>query len=109
MTRSERRQYWHNIIQQWRDSGLSKTHFCATHQIDKSNFYNWLKKLSPDDIRSKPSSEPPAFVALSHKPASPSDQISLTVGSLQLQFPAASLGSVLIQLKKEALIDAQAR
>lgn len=99
MNKANRQQHWQNILQQWRDSGLSKKRFCAENNITLSNFYRWQKILSANESTAS------SFIALKPEPVA-SELISLAVGSLRLQLPASYLGVVLIQLKSSGLIDA---
>lgn len=100
MSKTNRQQHWQNILQQWRDSGLSKKRFCAENNITLSNFYRWQKILS---VNEKPAS---SFIPVQKTEAVTSELISLAVGSFRLQLPASCLGVVLTQLKSVGVIDA---
>jgi len=39
---NQRKEFWYHVCQEWLDSGLTKTKFCAKRKVSKSALYNWL-------------------------------------------------------------------
>ena len=46
-TRATKREHWRTILDQWRQSGLSKAAFCREHGIAAWQFHYWFRRLSP--------------------------------------------------------------
>jgi len=44
-TREERRSYWRDHIEQWRQSGQSKRAYCRAQELNPASFYRWQGKL----------------------------------------------------------------
>lgn len=44
--RSSKTAYWHQMIKNCSNSGLSISGFCRRKQISQASFYGWKKKLS---------------------------------------------------------------
>lgn len=40
---------WRSYYLKWKDSSLSKTQFCKTHQLVTENFYYWAKKFKDEN------------------------------------------------------------
>jgi hypothetical protein len=47
---SSKTAYWHQMIENCSNSGLSINAFCRKKQISQASFYNWKKKLSKQPI-----------------------------------------------------------
>jgi len=45
MTDTERQQYWHRRLCEWRESGLSGAAFCKQHALTYHQFVYWRRKL----------------------------------------------------------------
>ncbi len=59
-TRAQRPIFWQSHINGWRASGLSQTHYCAKHDLSKTSFAKWRKRLGADGLAGPPA--PPKFV-----------------------------------------------
>lgn len=46
MTPDKKHQFWAQIFEQYRQSGLTVTVFCKEHQLTVSNFYYWRQKFN---------------------------------------------------------------
>ena len=42
---AEKRRFWEQQIQQWKDSGLSQTEFCRLHDLKAHQFTYWKKRF----------------------------------------------------------------
>lgn len=64
MTHSVRRTpaQWQDLLDQWRDSGLSAVRFCENHGIGYASFCNWRKRRSNDPASSTDAA--PSFIDL---------------------------------------------
>ncbi|HBD95456.1 MAG: hypothetical protein A2015_01215 [Spirochaetes bacterium GWF1_31_7] len=40
---------WTQIMNTWKKSALSIADFCKEHNLDKSNFYQWRRRLESDE------------------------------------------------------------
>lgn len=40
-----RYQRWVQVIQDWRNSGLSKRDYCEQHEIDEKQFYSYQRRI----------------------------------------------------------------
>lgn len=46
---TEKKRYWQEHIQAWRQSGLSQAHFCKARSLALSTFQYWRKKIGQGD------------------------------------------------------------
>ena len=77
-TYSERRaDYWHEHVQRWRESGLSKGRYCRVHGLSPNRFGYWAKKYPPEVSAEV---APPALVPLSFTLVPKVPSIGLLVG-----------------------------
>ena len=44
---AEKRRFWEQQIQQWRDSGLTQTEFCRVHNLKAHQLTYWKKRFEP--------------------------------------------------------------
>lgn len=44
-SRSEREQHWRNVMERWRQSGLSVRAFCQAEGVNPPTFYWWRRQL----------------------------------------------------------------
>jgi hypothetical protein len=42
---AEKRRIWEQLIQQWKDSGLSQTEFCRLHNLKTHQLTYWKKRF----------------------------------------------------------------
>ena len=52
---SGKKEFWQRHIQQWWDSGLSQTDYCAQHRLKIYKFHYWRSKLKKMKVKTKPS------------------------------------------------------
>ena len=101
MTKS---QHWQVIIQQWRNSGLTRTQFCTEKNIKLHNFQYWLKKQR---LENEPDLAGAGFIPVSVNPNS-SQKIELHLGQAILKLNLTELPDVLNQLKQSGWLHAAA-
>lgn len=89
-------QHWQSIIQQWRDSGLTQTQFCAQQNIKLGTFHYWLKKQR---LENTPESTPASFIPVTVS-SKPNALLELHLGQAVLKLDLALLPDVLNQLKQ---------
>lgn len=70
MDRNQKKDFWHNHIEECSKSNLSQIDYCTTHKIPLSTFSYWKKKLKSDNS-SKPVFYP---IALSSEQSSSQEQ-----------------------------------
>jgi len=96
MTSKQKRSYWQNHIEGWKQSGLTQKAYCMQHDLKSSSFAYWRTQ----SINSKPGSKL-IPVAVTHPQV-----ITLTLaGGLQLEIPVTCLDQVLpmvLQTLREA-------
>ena len=44
---AEKRQFWKQQIQQWKDSGLTQIEFCRLHNLKSHQLTYWKKRFAP--------------------------------------------------------------
>ena len=82
MTRTEMRHVWESRISACRSSGQSVSTWCEAHQINRKQFYYWLKKLSNEEVMA------PQWIAvdLDQQPADvPEPTLLVKVGSAVIE------------------------
>ena len=87
--RQNRAARWLAHVEQWRDSGMSKSAYCTAHGLNFSSFRYWLRKSR--SVPAHVSVSPPATVPLSFTlaPAPKAPSIGLLVGNrYALDIPA---------------------
>jgi hypothetical protein len=42
------KEYWHEQIIRWRESGMTQIEYCRANGINKWSFWSWRKRLSQD-------------------------------------------------------------
>jgi len=47
MQRIEKELFWKNHVVAWKKSGFSKQQYCTQHDLKKSTFAYWARKLAP--------------------------------------------------------------
>jgi len=47
--RSNKEQFWRQMVRQWRSSGLSVRDFCAQREISEPSFYGWRRTITQRD------------------------------------------------------------
>jgi hypothetical protein len=84
---SERRaDFWHEHVQRWRESGLSKGRYCRVHGLSPNRFGYWAKKYPPE-VSAEVAL--PSIVPLSFTLAPKAPSIGLLVGNrYSLDIPA---------------------
>ena len=45
MSRSDRVEYWSQVLSEHSSSGQSVAEFCRQHQMSEASFYHWRKRL----------------------------------------------------------------
>jgi hypothetical protein len=45
----QRRKFWQTHIEQWQTSGLSQRAYCIQHDLIIHRFYDWRRRIKPDD------------------------------------------------------------
>ena len=83
------------LIEQWKQSGLSKKKFCIEHQVANATFHYWCKKYRSQDIDT-PSSFIPVHVKGSHSSAQPFAELILPDGKKVIFF--TSLDALFLKL-----------
>ena len=48
MAREEKRCFWHNHIQGWRESGLNQIDYCRRQGLKRDQFTYWIGRLAQD-------------------------------------------------------------
>jgi len=57
---------WQQLVEQWRDSGLSATRFCNINEVGYASFCNWRKRLTETAPHTVPTAtSAPAFIDIS--------------------------------------------
>jgi hypothetical protein len=82
-TREQARTYWQEVLNRWRQSGLSVPQFCREQEISESGLYTWRKKLSVTHSTTEPRSSNPSespFVQVD-MPSAPHSQLTLELAS----------------------------
>lgn len=74
-TREERRIYWRDHIERWRQSGQSKQGYCRAQGLNPASFYRWQGKL--DDIPKKT----PGFIPVRLAKGTARYPIEVTLGN----------------------------
>ena len=72
------REGWQQHIDQWRDSGLTQTEYCAQHDINSRYFSTWKGKLMPKS----PVNHAPKFIAVD---VAPDDKPSIDSGVTKVE------------------------
>jgi len=49
MSNGVRRRFWQDVIENWRNSGLSVRRFCKDESLSEPSFYSWRRKLTKID------------------------------------------------------------
>jgi hypothetical protein len=87
-----------NTIRNFLDSGLSKSDFCARHQISQSLLHYWFMVYQSATLVQEPE---PSFIPVVNDdiiPANDNDRIIVTgQGGLQVSFPAQAASIPLIR------------
>jgi hypothetical protein len=52
VSRSERREHWVKVVEDWENSGLSGAEFCRRRDVSYQSLLAWRKKLSADEHES---------------------------------------------------------
>jgi hypothetical protein len=99
MTKRQKvRERMFNKIRLFEQSGLSKSDFCARHQISQSHLHYWLKIYQSSTLVQEPA---PSFIPVVIDDVSPTndnDRIIVTgQGGLQVSFPAQAASIPLIR------------
>jgi hypothetical protein len=71
--KEERRRVWQEIMEEWKESGLSGVAYCHRKGCSKSNFFRWKKKFSNEEAASS------SFVRVSFDSSS-CDGIRILIG-----------------------------
>jgi hypothetical protein len=71
---AELRREWAEVVEQWRESGLSGAEFCRQHNLSVQRFYGWRRRLG------KTPSGGCGFVPLSFSGQGGGNGIALVVG-----------------------------
>jgi hypothetical protein len=99
MTKRQKvRERMFNMIRQFEQSGLTKSDFCARHQISQSHLHYWLKIYQSATLVQEPV---PSFILVVIDdiiPVTDNDRIIVTgQGGLQVSFPAQAASIPLIR------------
>jgi len=87
MTKAEKCQYWHQHIDNWRQSGKPQRVFCTENQLSYSTFSYWRTKLNRG--QKAENKWLPVHVA-------PSAAVAVCLpGGIRLEVPAPALADVL--------------
>ena len=73
-----RADFWHEHVQQWRKSGLSKGRYCRVNGLSPNRFGYWTKKYPPE---TPAEAALPAIVPLPFTLATKAPSIGLLVGN----------------------------
>ena len=85
--RQNRAARWLAHVEQWRDSGMSKSAYCTAHGLNFSSFRYWLRKSRSASVDVP--ALPPAIVPLPFTLAAKAPSIGLLVGNrYALDIPA---------------------
>jgi len=85
--------FWEDQFSQWQQSGLSKAAYCRNHDMSKSTFDNWFRKLQQPRQKSK---QPRDFLSL---------RLQEDVPKTSKLAPAASpTGTIEIQLRHDLVV-----
>ena len=68
------RQFWINHVQQWQQSGVSRTGYCEKHNIKRNSFYTWAAKAKINHS----DGQPPNAVKLADSPPIQFHPVKLT-------------------------------
>lgn len=74
-SREERRAYWREHIERWRQSGQSKQAYCRSQGLNPASFYRWQGKLN--GVAKKT----PGFIPVRLAKGLPSYPIEVTLGN----------------------------
>lgn len=74
-THEERRSYWRDHIERWRQSGQSKRAYCRAQGLNPASFYRWQGKL--DGVAGKS----PGFIPVRLAKGTAKYPIELTLGN----------------------------
>ena len=103
------------LVEQWRDSGLSQSEFCRRHGLGTSSFSRWKTRLLAEDLSSAVSvsmagSAPEGFIAVrllagAPQPLGPGFEVTLQCGRkvrLEPGFDGEGLKRLLLVLEGAA-------
>ena len=110
---TKKQQHWQDLIEGWRQSGLSQVEYCRKSKIDVKNFYRWkaiLRKFQNQDQENKPASDidAPHFVELALKPTEnliPNKSVTITINNAAIMLTPDTdfeLASRAVRLLREA-------
>lgn len=57
LTRKEKRQFWYDHVERWKESNLNCTEYCLKHELKRSTFVRWKGKAISTSTSSKELSE----------------------------------------------------
>ena len=88
MTVEQKRQHWQAHINRWQNTELTQNAYCLEHNLAKSSFSYWRKRLS-DAATDQPSSK---FIPLKMAVA---ELVTLSVAGVRIELPTSALEQVL--------------
>jgi len=108
--------FWREMVQRWRQSGVTIRDFCDAHGLSEPSFYGWRREIAKRDGQTgerstrtsarsarRHASGLPAFVPLRVTPTEPASALEVVVGAGHVVrvapgFDAATLRSLLAVL-----------
>lgn len=98
--REAKQSYWKQLIQNWRDSGLTQVQFCKENQLKKPTFMYWKSKF--DQKEDAPTTLLPVSILPDRVSLSPqsSSGVSLSIGNrftihLESRFDTGTLSDLI--------------
>ncbi len=100
--RSRGEAFWRRTLAEQRHSGLTQLEFCRRHDLPRSTFQRWRRRLEKS-CAAAAEPEPPEFVSVEIRPqpepAEPSDGFELIFQSgLRLKLPRRVEGQALVEV-----------